>query len=164
MYTRNIIFKKKNPSLRFWIIFYFGPNFVFWGIPLGRFSKYYFLFFVVGQPWWPTFLLSSLLPHTHPHPYHKKKLRTALILCRIWFLVHIKKSFRQSIWTDNEEMLRCKTDKSASFTLILFRLYGSLVSQLSETSDWSNYRLTSRNVLNFSVLSFLLKRFRKWSS
>ena len=38
---------------------YFGPNFAFWGTALGRFSQCFFYCFVVGQPWWPTFLLSQ---------------------------------------------------------------------------------------------------------
>ena len=33
---------------------YFGPNFVFRGLPQGVLAKFFF----VGQPWWTTFLLS----------------------------------------------------------------------------------------------------------
>ena len=83
-------FQKKNPILRFWIIFYFGPNFVFGGTPLGHFSKYYFLFFIVDQPWCLTFLLSSLLPHTHPHPYHKKTSYSPDIMSNLILSSHKK--------------------------------------------------------------------------
>ena len=90
VYPKYYFQKKKNPILRFWIIFCFGPNFVFGGTPLGHFSKYYFLFFIVDQPWWPTFLLSSLLPYTHPHPYHKKSSYSPDIMSNLILSSHKK--------------------------------------------------------------------------
>ena len=63
LHTRNNILKKRILNMRFWIIYILG----FLGNALRRFSQCFFLLFVVGQPWWPTFLLS--LP---PHHHHKK--------------------------------------------------------------------------------------------
>ena len=50
-------------------------------------------------------------------------------------LSSLKMFYRSSIWADNEEILRCKTDKSSCFTLTLFSSYGVQKSQLTEFSD-----------------------------
>ena len=61
-YTRNNIFKKRIPNMRFWII-YILVRVSFLGTVLRRFSQcLFFQFFVVGQPWWSTFLISPLHP------------------------------------------------------------------------------------------------------
>ena len=58
LYARSNIFKKRIPNVRFWII-YFCPNFVFWGDCYETFfSQCFFLFFLVGQPWWLAFVFS----------------------------------------------------------------------------------------------------------
>ena len=44
-------------------IIYILAQILFLGTFLGRFSQFFFWFFIVSQPWWPTFLLS---------PHHKK--------------------------------------------------------------------------------------------
>ena len=61
-------FQKKNCKYEILNHLYFGPSFVFWGVSLGRFNQCFFLFFVLGQPWWPTFLFPP-----KPHPHHNKK-------------------------------------------------------------------------------------------
>ena len=61
LYARNNIFKKRIPNMRFLNNLCFGPSFVFQGTVLGGFSQCFFKFFVVGQPWWSTFLLSPPL-------------------------------------------------------------------------------------------------------
>ena len=44
-------FQKRNYKYEIFNHLYFGPNFVFWGTALGRFSQcVFFKFFVVGQP------------------------------------------------------------------------------------------------------------------
>ena len=70
LYAQNNIFKKGIPNMAFWVILaisYFGPNFDFGDCFYGVF----FLIFVVGQSWWPTF--SIRFPTT-------KKLPTALFM------------------------------------------------------------------------------------
>ena len=69
-YARNDISKKES---QIWVF----ESFIFWSkvhflrTSLGFFSQFFFLqFFVVGQPWWPIFLLSP--PHPPPSPHHKK--------------------------------------------------------------------------------------------
>ena len=56
-------FQKKNYRYEILNHLYFGPSFVFWVPALGRFSQCFFfiiiIIFVIGQPWRPTFLLSS---------------------------------------------------------------------------------------------------------
>ena len=82
LYARNNIFKKRIPNMRFLNHLYFGPSFVFQGTILGGFSQCFFQFFVMGQPWWSTFL------SPFPSPATIKKLPTALyLLCSytFWF-------------------------------------------------------------------------------
>ena len=58
LHARNNILKK---SSKYEILnhLHFGPNFVFWGTALGRFSQgLFFQFLDVIQPWLSTFLLS----------------------------------------------------------------------------------------------------------
>ena len=69
--TRNNVFKKKNCKYEILNHLYFAPSFNFCGAALGSFCQCFFLFFVVCQPWWLTFLLS-------PPPPTIKKLPTAL--------------------------------------------------------------------------------------
>ena len=79
-------FQKKNSKYDILNHLYFGPNFVL-GTALRRFSQcIFFLFFVIDQPWWPTFLPSPPLP-----PYHKKAsygpefyYKFEFILCKNW--------------------------------------------------------------------------------
>ena len=63
LYARNNIFKKIIPNMRFLNHLYFGANFFFGGDSFRA-------FFVVGQPWWSTFLLSR--PPSPPLTHHKK--------------------------------------------------------------------------------------------
>ena len=53
-------FRKKNYKYEILNHLHFGKSFVLWRPALGRFSQcfFFFLIFVVGQPWQPTFLLS----------------------------------------------------------------------------------------------------------
>ena len=74
MCTRSNIFKKKKNSKDDILKNNCSPNFVFWGTAVRHFNQVFFLFFVVGQSRWPTFLLS--------HPTIKK-LPTALNSKRI---------------------------------------------------------------------------------
>ena len=67
LYAGNNIFNKRILNMRFWII-YTLVQFSFFGVL--QFNQCFLKFFVVGQPWWATFLLS--LPTI-------KKLSTALI-------------------------------------------------------------------------------------
>ena len=69
LYARNNIFIKKNYEYEILNHLYFGPNFVFWRIALGRFSQCFFLIFrrrptMVGK----IFTQPTLLPPA----YHKK--------------------------------------------------------------------------------------------
>ena len=55
---RNNIFNERIPSMTHWII-HILVQISFLGTALGCFSQcFFFKFFVVGQPWWPKFLLS----------------------------------------------------------------------------------------------------------
>ena len=79
-----IIFSKK--EFQMW---YF-ESFIFWskyhyilGTALGRFSQFFFLVFVVGRPYWLTFLPSPPLPPPRAplliSHHHHKKASTALL-------------------------------------------------------------------------------------
>ena len=59
--------------MRFLIIYILIQS-LFLETALGRFNQCFILFFVTGQSWWPTFLLSF---HQPPVPLHEK-LPTAL--------------------------------------------------------------------------------------
>ena len=73
LYVRNNIFKKRIPNITFWII-YILAQISFLATALGRFSQCFFKFFVDGQAWWPTFLLS---------PSTIKKLSTVLSIWNV---------------------------------------------------------------------------------
>ena len=61
-----IMFSKKEFQIWDFESFIFWSKFLFWGgTTLGRFSQCFFIFFFIGQPWWPTFLQGPL-------PHHKK--------------------------------------------------------------------------------------------
>ena len=81
LFAQNNIFKTGNYKYEILNHLYFGPSFVFWRTALGRFSQrfFFFLISVVGQPWWPTFLLSTL-----PPPHNIKNFPTALQCSRKW--------------------------------------------------------------------------------
>ena len=51
-------FQKRNYKYKILNNLYFGPSFVFGEFTLKCFSQCFFLFFALGQPWWPTFLFS----------------------------------------------------------------------------------------------------------
>ena len=50
--------------MRFWVIYILVQVSFFGGLLWGILASVFFKFFVVGQPWWPTFL--------EQHPHHKK--------------------------------------------------------------------------------------------
>ena len=59
LYARSNIFKKRIPNVRFWITYIFVQILFFGGIAMRRFlASVFFLFFLVGQPWWLAFVLS----------------------------------------------------------------------------------------------------------
>ena len=66
--TRNNNFKKRIPNMAFWIT-YILVQISFLGTALGCFRQcFLFKFFVVGQPWWPTFLPPPPSPPLPPTP------------------------------------------------------------------------------------------------
>ena len=67
--------------MRFLNHLYFGPSFVFQGTILGGFSQCFFQFFVMGQPWWSTFLS----PHLPRH--HKKASYGPVLVMFLHFLI-----------------------------------------------------------------------------
>ena len=78
MYVGNNIFLKKIPlNRRFWIIYILVQISFFWAA-FGRFSKcWVFQLFVLGKPWWPTFLLSS--PVTKKLPLAQYEICEAML-------------------------------------------------------------------------------------
>ena len=58
LYAQKKIFSKKNPNMKFGIIYILVQILFFWGTASGRFSKCFFSNFLSSEPWWPTFLLS----------------------------------------------------------------------------------------------------------
>ena len=63
LYAQNNIVKER-------IDLYCGPNFIFLGLLYDVLASFFifFYFFVVTQPWWPTFLLSPLTIKKLPTP------------------------------------------------------------------------------------------------
>ena len=50
-------------------------------------------------------------------------------------LSSLKKFYRSSIWADNEEMLRCKTDKSSCSVHMEYRSHNLLSFQIDQIID-----------------------------
>ena len=74
----------------------------------------------------------------------------------------LKKLFRLSIWADNEVTLRCKTDKSSCFTLILFSSYGVLILFSSyEKEELGQFNYNFRQKLYNVVIMLTEKVFPK---
>ena len=83
-----ITFSKKEFQIWEFESFYiliFWSKFHFLGDCFRALKSVLFLFFIVGQPWWPTFLLSP--PHPHPHPPHPYALLKKFIEIRGWLLL-----------------------------------------------------------------------------
>ena len=67
-------FQKKNSRYVILNNLYFASNFVFWGVSSRAFySVLLFKFFVVHQPWWPTFLLNPHHKNAFYGPAHESQ-------------------------------------------------------------------------------------------
>ena len=83
-----IFFKKRIPNMRFWIVYFFGPNFVSWGLLWGVLASVFLLIFrrrptMVGD----TFTQPSSPPphtHTYTHTHAIKQLSMTLALYNLW--------------------------------------------------------------------------------
>ena len=142
LYVRNNIFKKRIPNITFWII-YILAQISFLATALGRFSQCFFKFFVDGQAWWPTFLLS---------PSTIKKLSAALSIWNVlksngicpFYLIFvkmnsmkdklkIKDAFRKSLYLKTGYVKTVNTKKLPFITKLLsFHLVVDLQKQIME--------------------------------